>query len=140
MFIMLSSDPGWIMVKPSFCWWGWVDLALVCPGWFFWLSPTFMTIIWNEGELLKRDLVQPFYGRVECRSPILGLDFASFMRGNFYLYFYEYYTNLYLHHMTMISLLFLLLLCWLCMCFMIVAMHASHNVFIFKWIDNVSMT
>ena len=33
--------------------------------------------IWNEGESLKRDLAQPFYGRVERGSPIPVLDFAS---------------------------------------------------------------
>ena len=26
--------------------------------------------IWHEGERLKRDLAQPFYGQVECGSPI----------------------------------------------------------------------
>ena len=33
--------------------------------------------IWHGGECLKRDLAQPFYGRLEHGSPILGLDFSS---------------------------------------------------------------
>ena len=36
----------------------------------FGLIPTFMLGIWHRGEWLKRDLTQPFYGRVECGSPI----------------------------------------------------------------------
>lgn len=41
-----------------------------------------MTIIWNEGELLKRDLAQPFYGRVEHGSPIFGW-FIAFINEKF---------------------------------------------------------
>jgi len=39
--------------------------------------------IWHRGEWLKRDLVQPFYGWVECGSPIPGLDFESLIKGYF---------------------------------------------------------
>ena len=91
-----------------------------------------MLRIWHRGEWLKTDLDQPFYFPVEHGSPILGLDFASLMRGYFSLYFYEYYTNLYVDHMIVISLVFMLLLCWLCMCFMTVAMYGSHHVFTYK--------
>jgi len=28
--------------------------------------------IWHKGERLNRELAQPFYGRVECGSPIPG--------------------------------------------------------------------
>jgi len=88
--------------------------------------------IWQGGEWLKRELAQPFYGRVERGSPISSLDFASLMKGYFNLYFYEYQTSLYVDHMVVISLMFLLLLCWLCMCFMIVIMYGSHHVFTCK--------
>jgi len=33
--------------------------------------------IWHRGEWMKRDLAQPFHGRVEHGSPISGLDFVS---------------------------------------------------------------
>ena len=33
--------------------------------------------IWHRGEWMKRDLGHPFYGSVECGSPVLGLDFSS---------------------------------------------------------------
>ena len=85
--------------------------------------------IWHEGEWLKRDLAQPFYSRVECGSPIPGLDFASLMKVYLSLYFYEYYIGLYVAYMVVISWVFLSLLCWLCMCFMIAAMYGSHHVF-----------
>lgn len=88
--------------------------------------------IWNRGEWMKIDLAGPFYGEVEHGSPILGLYFASLMRYYFSLYFYEYYTNLYVDHMVVISLVFLPLLCSLCMCFMIVAIYGSHHVFTCK--------
>ena len=84
------------------------------------------------GELLERGFAQPFYGRVEVGSPISGLHFASSIRGYFSLYFYEYYIGLYVDHMDMISLVFLLLLCWLCICFMIVAMYGYYHVFTCK--------
>jgi len=89
---------------------------------------TFMLKIWHGGEWLKRDLAQPFYGCVECGSPIPSLDFASLIWGYFSLYFYEYYTSLYVDYMPMISFVFLLLLCCLCICFMTVAMYGSHHV------------
>ena len=63
--------------------------------------------IWNEGEWMERDLAQPFYGQVESGSPIPGLDFASLMKGYFSLYFCEYYEELYVVYMAMISLIFL---------------------------------
>jgi len=134
------SDPGWIMVNPSFYWWGWGCLASGCSSWIFWLSPTFMLGIWHGDQWLKRYLAQLFYGWVERGSPILGLDFALLMKGYFSLYFYEYYIGLYVDHMAMISLVFLILLCSLCMCFMTVAIYGSHNFFICKWMENVSMT
>jgi len=43
----------------------------------FGLNPTLMLGIWLVGEWKKRDLAQPFYGRVERGSPILGSDFVS---------------------------------------------------------------
>lgn len=69
---------------------------------------------------------------MECGSLILGLDFSSLMRGYFSLYFYEYYTDLYVDHMDVISLVFLFMLCCLCMCFVKVAMYDSHHVFTCK--------
>jgi len=51
--------------------------------------------IWHGGEWMKRDLAQPFYSWVECGSHILGLDFASLMKGDISLYFYEHYIGLY---------------------------------------------
>ena len=135
-----SSDPRWITVKPGFYWWGWGGLTSGCPGWFFWLSPTFMLDKWHGGEWMKRDLAKPFYGRVERDSPISGLDFASSIWGYFSFNLYEYYTGLYVDHMVVISLVFLLLLCWLCICFMIVAIYGSHHVLTCKWMKNVFMT
>jgi len=44
-----------------------------------------MLEIWNGGEWLKRELVQPFYGWVERGSPILGLYFALSILGYFSL-------------------------------------------------------
>ena len=98
----------------------------------FGLSPTFMLGTWHGGESLKRDLAQPFYGQVERGSPILGLDFASLMKVYFSLYFYDYYTSLYVDHLDVFSLVFMMLLCWLYMCFMTVAMYGSHHVFTCK--------
>ena len=71
-------------------------VILVC-----FMSPTFMLEIWHGVEWLKRDLAQPFYGRVECGSPILGLDFASLMKVYFSLY-YEHYNGLYVVYMAVI--------------------------------------
>jgi len=48
-----------------------------------------MLRIWLKDELSKRDLAQPFYGRVECGSPILSFDFASLMKGYLCLHLYE---------------------------------------------------
>ena len=55
--------------------------------------------IWHGGEWLNRDLAKPFYGRVECGSPIPGLDFASLMKGYFSLYIYENFDGLYVVYM-----------------------------------------
>jgi len=77
---------------------------------------------------MKRDLAQPFYGQVERASPVLGLDFESSIRGYLSLYFYENYIGLYEVYMAVSSLVYLSLLCWLCICFMIVAMYGSHHV------------
>lgn len=62
-----------------------------------------MLRIWHEGEWMKRDLAQSFYGRVECGSPIPGLDFASLMNGYFSLYLYENFDGLYVVYMTILS-------------------------------------
>ena len=96
--------------------------------------------IWNRDEWMKRDLAKSFYGQVEHGSPISGLDFSSLMKDYFSLYFNEYYNGLYVHHMSVVSLVFLLLLCCLCICFIIVAMYDSHHVFTCKGMNNVSMT
>ena len=65
-----------------------------------------MLEIWHGGEWLKRDLDQPFYSRVECGSPILGLDFSSLMKGYLSLYFYEHFDGLYVVYMTILSIVF----------------------------------
>ncbi len=52
---------------------------------------------------MKRDLAQPFYGRVERESPIPGLDFASLMKGYLSLYFYEHFDGLYVVYMVVLS-------------------------------------
>ena len=88
--------------------------------------------IWHGGEWIKRDLAQSFYGCVEYGSPIPSLDFASLMKGYFSLYFYEYYIDLYVDHMVVIPLAFMLLLYWLYVCFITVAMYGSHDVFTCK--------
>ena len=59
--------------------------------------------IWHGGEWIKRDLTQPFYGRVEHGSLILGLDFSSLMNGYFSLYFYEHFDGLYVVYMVILS-------------------------------------
>ena len=84
--------------------------------------------IWHEGEWLKRDLAQPFYGWLERGSPILGLDFASLMKGYFFLYLYENYDGLYEVYMVVISLVFLSLLRSLFTYFMRAATNISHHV------------
>ena len=43
-------------------------------------------------------------------------------------------------YMAVISLIFMLLLCWLYICFMTVAMYGSHHVSTNKLMNNVSMT
>ena len=48
-------------------------------------------------------LAHPFYGQVEHGSPILGLDFASLMKGYFSLYFYEHFDVLYVVYMAILS-------------------------------------
>jgi len=78
---------------------------------------------------LKRDLAQPFYGKVENGNPIPGLDFASSIRGYFPLYLDEYYICLYVDHMVLISLVFLLLFYWLYICFMTVVIYGSRHGF-----------
>ena len=79
-----------------------------------------------------------FYGLVECGSPIPALDFASLMKGYFSLYFYENYTGLYVVYTDVISLIFLSLLCWLCIC-LSTTMYGSHHVSTCKLMNNVSM-
>lgn len=59
--------------------------------------------IWHEGEWLKRDLAQPFYGRVEHGNPISGLVFASLMKVYFSLYSYEHFDGLYVVYMIILS-------------------------------------
>jgi len=88
---------------------------------------------------LKRDLAQPFYGRVEHGSPISSLDFASLMKGYFSLYLYESDDGLYVVYMVVISLILLSLLRWLCMYFMTIAMHGSHHVLTWFSMINVPM-
>jgi len=88
--------------------------------------------IWNRGEWLKRDLAQLFYGWAEHGRQILGLDSASSIWGYFSLYLYEYYIGLYVDHMVVISLVFMFLLCWLCICFMTVVLYGSHHAFTCK--------
>ena len=92
----------------------------------------FMLGIWHGGEWMKRDFSYPFYSQVKCGCPIPGLDVSSLIRGYLSLYFYEYYTSLYVDYMVVISLVFLLLLCWLSICFMTIAMYGSDHVFTCK--------
>lgn len=77
---------------------------------------------------MDEERLKPFYSWVERGSPILGLDFAALMKVYFSLYFYEYYTRLYVVYMVVISLIFMSLLCWLCICFMTSAMYGFHHV------------
>ena len=88
--------------------------------------------IWHGGECLKRDLAQSFYGCVEHGSPILGLDFASLMKGYFSLYIYENYDGLYVVYMDVISLVFLSLLC-LIMLFIYMFYDNNH-----EWLSSCS--
>ena len=62
-----------------------------------------MPRIWHEGEWMKRDLAEPFYGQVERGSPIPSLVFASLMKGYFSLYFYEHFDGLYVVYMAVLS-------------------------------------
>ena len=84
---------------------------------------------WHRGEWLKRDMDQPFYGQVERGSTILGLNFASLMKGYFSLYFYDNFDGLYMVYMGVLSWVFLLLLCSLCMFFMTTSIYGFHHVF-----------
>lgn len=65
-------------------------------------------------------------------SPGLLQDSASLMKVYLSLYLSEHYIYLYVDHMAMISLVFLLLLCWLYKCFMTMSMYQSHHVFTCK--------
>ena len=66
-----------------------------------------------------------------CKSHA-GFGFYIINMSYFSLYFYECYNGLYVGHMVVISLVFLLLLCWLYICFMTIAMYGSHHVFTCK--------
>ena len=94
--------------------------------------------MWMNGW--REILAQPFYGRVECRSPILGLDFALLTKGYLSFYFYENFDGLYVVYMDVLSWIFMFLLCCLCMCFMKTTFYGSHHVFTYNWIINISMT
>lgn len=79
---------------------------------YFDLSPTFMLGIWHRGEWLKRDLAQPFYGRVEHGSPISSW-FNAFINEKFIpLIFMCKYTNVYIWILMVdMFMVFLFLLC-----------------------------
>ena len=62
---------------------------------------------------MKRDLAQTIYGRVERGSPILGWLLHSLIQGFFPWYHMCKCIGLYVEFMAEVSLIFLLLLCWL---------------------------
>ena len=88
--------------------------------------------IWHRGELLKRDLAQPFYGRVERGSPISVWFITSINETFIPLVFMCKCTNVYVDFMVDIFTVILLLLCWLYVCFMTAVMYGSRHVFTCK--------
>jgi len=59
--------------------------------------------IWHRGEWLKRDLAQPFYGRVERGSPILCLVFTSLMKVYFTCISMRNFDGLYVVYIVVLS-------------------------------------
>jgi len=102
-------------------------------------DPTFMLGIWHGGDWLKRDLDQPCLWWGGLWKSQTWLAFTSFIWGYFSLLIHEYYTSLYVDYMVVVSLVFLLLLCWLWECIMIVPIYGSHHIFTCKLMNKVSM-
>ena len=69
--------------------------------------------MWNGGDWLKRYLDQPIYCRVERGSPIPSWFLHLLMRSSFPWNLMCKCTGLYVDHMVDVSLIFLLLICWL---------------------------
>jgi len=68
--------------------------------------------IWHAGEWMKKELAQPFYGRVEHGSPIR-IGFAFINKKFFTWYLMCKYIGLYVDSMDDVSFIFMLLLCLL---------------------------
>jgi len=72
---------------------------------------------------------------VECGSPILGLVFASLMKGYLSLHFYENFDGLYVVYMVILSRVFLLLLVhYMCVLWEQLCMDLSMFLLVNEWI------
>ena len=69
--------------------------------------------IWHESDWMKRDLAQLIYGRVERGSPKPGWILHSLIRVPPSWYFMSECIGLYVASMVVVSLLFMLVICWL---------------------------
>ena len=69
--------------------------------------------IWHGGDWMKRDLAQPICGRVECGSPSSGWFLYSIIKSSFFLYLVCKCTSYYVDCIVVVSIVFLVLLCWL---------------------------
>jgi len=110
-------------------WNHWSRVALDGFDWCVLWDPTFMLGIWHVDDWLKKYLAQPCLRSGGSWKSQTWFALASLIWGYFSLLIHEYYIGLYVDYMAIVSLVFLLLLCWLWTCIMIVAMYGSHHVF-----------
>lgn len=96
------------------------------------MSPTFMLGIWHRDGWLKADWAQPIQGRVERGSPISD-QFIAFINEIFIPFvFMCNYIDVYVDFMDDIFMVFILLLCWLYVCFMTISMYGYQHAFTCK--------
>jgi len=88
--------------------------------------------IWHEGDSLKRYLVHPILGWLEHGSLKSSWPNHSLIRVSSPWYFMCKCIGSYVVFMVVISMLFLLFICWLRVYFMIMMMCVSHHVLICK--------
>ncbi len=88
-----------------------------------------------RGEWMERELAQPFYGRVECGSPISSWLIAFINKKLIPLIFMCKCTNVYMDFIVDMFMIFIFLLCWLYVCLIIAAMYGSQDVLLVnEWI------
>jgi len=88
-----------------------------------------MLAIWHRGEWLKRDLAQPFYGKVERGSPISSWFIAFINEKSFPLISMCKGIDVFMDLMAVMFIVFLFLLCWLYAHFMTTIINGFQHVF-----------